>query len=1212
MSLASMSPATSTGTGGRLDFSSSRKMPSSSYNNNNLSGSASNINSSDDTAGSLVREFWRRNPQGVDITAIFGPNEHGEIVDKIKSLDKSGDGFLSPDEFREALEEMASTQAFNKKSFKMLVLAVTALTMLIAAFGGLVYVVVELTKEVNVGDDNVMRSYSGNQPARLANVEFNVSDDGLDTRFKARTHAKAAGAARRSGEQASTQSSSTVATDVNRVNNLRTQAKDLFSMPPEALSDMTSITTTVKEGQNTTLVSVGVTGYTSNQITAARCGLTLRQLLFQTTDPLYPVLNVMYLEMERVGQEKYETVTSVLLTDEGVDKLKLRDGVPEYADICTGTLANGRRLLNVAYFEEMRDTSHELVSQGHIRGLLFWDAFVEHVVKPVANTAQQVVNVVVEVVSEVVEEAAKTFADVFGVDIIGEAVKFLLGGKSVSEVAGDIKNMVLGILGDVLKGLEGFVDWLPFDIFAFPKQLLNYIIDLGNQFMPGMEAFLKDTLGFLADWLYLDDRSRLCIGKGLSDATKMEYTSDDGLWSASMAMPQSENCFGFHWDEIQLDFDRIGACFKSIFEDNPIGKFVAEVVDEMIKFIPDSLIRMLGDIENMILNFIGDIFGAGARDFVQKTLDELDFTTQQIKDASAGRRRAILEAVKEIPDEGTPQHVRKLLLHHTATPHERRVFEEILQNVTHRFMLASLHKLYGANATLHPNAKTHSSSTDTSERRNLLFFTAQDIRNLAWFKSIPFSVSMGAEFVLTRNFDMLVDFAGDVMEHFGVPMLEYEGEFPVFTAITIKVGVRLKLKAPYEFVMVAIDSGIEFRLKLNMDTRLDIATGEIMASLDSSKGGRTGVRLFGSTLSGHAFAGFQVELGLDVGVCLATFCFDVKTNYTQDVFGMGYDFLMDPGKSEDFRESRNASASSSPSFNASSSRALLQNSPSELEAVKDRLKFQLQPTNRFYKYRDINFEKAAQCVLDAEREYFVGGAYMVSRWPMIEVKLSTPAEQFVGETAIPMVDWVLLDWNHRKYNPNALYSDFVLDGFVDGVSNFINDHFAGAAQKVFGFMGLGDAGEDLANAFAKTSIPIIGDALQFTATMAAANIPELEGILPPNIFQFGIPMFCAADLLPVEELWWTFPVYIPPLLKMSFDALTTGRRKLLGEENAVEPRRRRLVPPNMTCFSYGHPCSSSTECCGAGGDGSTTVVCGYSKHSMWALCLHKDDVGFVL
>ena len=99
-------------------------------------------------------------------------------------------------------------------------------------------------------------------------------------------------------------------------------------MPPEALSDMTSITTTVKEGQNTTLVSVGVTGYTSNQITAARCGLTLRQLLFQTTDPLYPVLNVMYLEMERVGQEKYETVTSVLLTDEGVDKLKLRDGVP--------------------------------------------------------------------------------------------------------------------------------------------------------------------------------------------------------------------------------------------------------------------------------------------------------------------------------------------------------------------------------------------------------------------------------------------------------------------------------------------------------------------------------------------------------------------------------------------------------------------------------------------------------------------------------------------------------------------------------------------------------------------------------------------------------------------------------------------------------------------------------------------------------------------
>ena len=64
----------------------------------------------------LQQEFI--GPKGYLAMAIR-PNEHGEIVDKVKSLDKSGDGFLSPDEFREALEEMASTQAFNKKSFKM-------------------------------------------------------------------------------------------------------------------------------------------------------------------------------------------------------------------------------------------------------------------------------------------------------------------------------------------------------------------------------------------------------------------------------------------------------------------------------------------------------------------------------------------------------------------------------------------------------------------------------------------------------------------------------------------------------------------------------------------------------------------------------------------------------------------------------------------------------------------------------------------------------------------------------------------------------------------------------------------------------------------------------------------------------------------------------------------------------------------------------------
>ena len=182
-------------------------------------------------------------------------------------------------------------------------------------------------------------------------------------------------------------------------------------------------------------------------------------------------------------------------------------------------------------------------------------------------------------------------------------------------------------------------------------------------------------------------------------------------------------------------------------------------------------------------------------------------------------------------------------------------------------------------------------------------FSKQDLRNLAWFESIPIQFSLGAEFVLSRTFDFLVDSSGDVMKEIGVPVISYEGEIPVATAVAVKVGIRLMMKAPYEFAMVSMRSGLEFRFKTNFDMRIDIATGEIMSTFDTSKDGVTGVRMLGNKLAGHAYAGFQVELGVDVGVCIATFCFDISLNYTQDVLGMGFDFIMDPGKTETFEDS---------------------------------------------------------------------------------------------------------------------------------------------------------------------------------------------------------------------------------------------------------------------------------------------------------------------
>jgi len=1125
-------------------------------------------------------------------------------------------------------------------------------------------------------------------------------------------------------------------------------------MPPDALSDVTRIT--VPFGGALTSVSVSG-GVQSNQIAAVGAGMTFQMLAFLTEGPIYTrlVLTRLNTKLAQPGSaastaEDVDLIQVYRLTDVAyttvfdddnamMSSATVGAALEEYKKNVTGTR---RRLL-----EELHAPSAELrdamgVAGNGSRNLLFWGV-VQQVFTPappatpscdwlcekrkqLEEATRREAEKVVEVVKKVekVVKVVQTVAQAFGLEFncIGDAVGYVLGqkmaGVSPSAYIGQMEQQVLGFIGTAFDKLNTFVDWLPFDIYNIPGEIENFLRGVGSDFMSTMEGFLKGLQKDLAPWLSLEG-DRFCMGESLAAGMpdlKYEFEKDGQTALSELKMPAKENCMGVVWNEIKINYDRVSACFKTILDDNPVGEFVKEVLSEMLKVMPDAYVKMLDDIENQFLELMKDIFGDQARNYFKQVLDNVDIKADDIR--NAGKRRALLDAMDQLPNEGTPQHIRKLLLHPTATPHERSTFEEILYNVTHRRINATMHKLYGGKSKTHENSEKVSSDT---QRRDLLAFSKQDLRNLAWFESIPIQFSLGAEFVLSRTFDFLVDSSGDVMKEIGVPVISYEGEIPVATAVAVKVGIRLMMKAPYEFAMVAMRSGLEFRFKTNFDMRIDIATGEIMSTFDTSKDGVTGVRMLGNKLAGHAYAGFQVELGVDVGVCIATFCFDISLNYTQDVLGMGFDFIMDPGKTETFEDSssvRRFLLQESPDaatngmditgllekvpegselaktikamdksgdgylsvdeFETGMKDVIVQTTtsaagettaptaagettattaagettattaagettattaagetttttaaettttttttstttttwpvwgPEDYDAVTSALDQQLQPMNGFIRYQNHLIRDAADCVLNATREYFIGGAYIVSRWPRVKIILRTPAEQVLGETKIPMTTITLLDWNHREYKPNYLYTDFVPNAIVEGITDYMNTLYAGKRDEALDFIGYGNnqTVRSIINQIAQPRLDDASDATRFAAELIRDGVPKMDvSGLPYNIFEFHVPLFCSSDFFPVEELWWKYPVYVPPLLTMAFDSLTSRRRELLGADEDVtveeiNKARRRRLQRNTTCASHSGPCSTSSQCCGDN-------VCGYPEYSIWPVCVREEEV----
>ena len=104
------------------------------------------------------------------------------VQDKLKELDLSGDGKI------DAKEIIAGMQALHRERQKtrQLFLLVTALSilmcLLLGAVCGLLFAVIEITKESKIGSNGVMFVKGTSDPVRVASTDFTVIDGVLSTR----------------------------------------------------------------------------------------------------------------------------------------------------------------------------------------------------------------------------------------------------------------------------------------------------------------------------------------------------------------------------------------------------------------------------------------------------------------------------------------------------------------------------------------------------------------------------------------------------------------------------------------------------------------------------------------------------------------------------------------------------------------------------------------------------------------------------------------------------------------------------------------------------------------------------------------------------------------------------------------------------------------------------------------------------------------------
>ncbi|XRB11963.1 hypothetical protein RI054_03g17970 [Pseudoscourfieldia marina] len=1079
--------------------------------------------------------FWQNNPDGLYLPALLGSKgKGGEIARMIMKVDKDNNGYLSREEFREAVE--GGIKEVKRKAFirNLLVVTVVIAIVLLGGLVGVTFTAVHYTKEFRSNDDGTITRNGA--PVKAKSTDFYV-DNGESATTAKRRNAYEQPPTLRSATPVNTTGlnmtakSRVVKTDPLRANNQAVTAKRIMRMTRSELSDLRKITIQTKEGRET----VKVSGYESYTNVDMETNTSMAHLMFYTDQKEKP-------------------------------RLVLTETKNMNTDAVTYTMA----------FPRMHANNTDM------------NAFRRQLLSPELSATRR-----------------ENLFDM-AIDAVGE----VLEGLGLRDFVDDLINGVISVLSEVAKPLTEFIDWLPTS--------WEEVYELFRSVLTG---FFGDAAGMLTDelksWIQIDSSGRICFSPlgGGTQPGSIDWESDDGLYRAELHMPAERNCGGVQWNDIEIDQMKVKAFFDRIMNSNPIGEIISEVVHLMASTVPTLLADWYRQFNGAFFDFVERMLGRGAREKLESFLYPI--LPNQISGRKRVRmmRRKLSAVMREVTSEALQQnrtlpervHVRHMLLHKDTNGPLRDAFEMAMNKVARRRMEATAREIYHVD-NLRARAKAQAAG-DTGEggglRRRKLFMlpSAEDVKNMFWFKTIPISFDFSAEFVFTvalPNFLFLRQ--GDLMQDLGMPKLSISRIFPVTTAISVEVILDFDIVAPYKFLLVSDQAEVEFRLLYEAKAFFDAATGSFTARIDTSRDKKTGVRMVKGSFSGHAQMGVDLHLGIGVGLCAASFCITVRGEMFWNVVTIGFDAVA-------------ASASTETGAGAANNIIASFEDYSPL----------IDPPNKFIAYPEDSIAAASKCANEAESEFILAGLYINAPWPKIMITVDTPIGQVVGDAAVGGAI-TLMKWNWDEYDPPYVYTDiastniglestkmtilqFLATASLQGVVSLLVSATGPVGMFVLG----GPAGFLALTELTRRGAGLFAEAI-------ADLIPLQKDIIPDNIFSFTTGVVCFQDFLdfffPKDVLQFIIPLHIPPLYEALIDAILPPRRRnhTSADDDAEEAVRRWLSDDDVdgddnddesdhwreACLHHGELCSDKSQCC------DDHVVCAHVDYHAFRVCTTPD------
>jgi len=1094
--------------------------------------------------------FWQNNPKGLYLPALLGKSgKSGEIARLIMKLDKNRDGYLSREEFRAAIE--VGIKEVKKKAYirKIIMFVVVLSVVILGACVGVTFTAVHYTKDFQSKDDGTVTRNGA--PVQTDSTDFYVDGDGDEpataTRrageiqpppaLRSRTPINTTGLNMTKGKKYQV-----VITDPLRHNNQQVAAKRILRMTRKELSDLRTITIQTKAGKET----VKVTGYDSSTNVDLEKNISTARLMFHTDQRVRPRL--VFMEQYDMNLQTAKYMMSFPRVDQnGTDMNDFR-----------------RRLLSV---ESSANSRHPLF------------------------------------VGEMIDK---------GISLAISAIGEIMDGLGLSALVDQMIQGIIWVLGEVAKPIAQFIDWLPTSWEEVYTMMKSVLVSIFGDAASALTAELRN-------WVQIDSAGRICLSLlgGGTRPGSIDWESADGIFRAELTMPVERNCGGVQWNDIEIDQMKVKAFFDRIMSFNAIGEIISEVVHLIASTIPTLLSDWYMQFNNAFFDFVEWMFGS--REIRLKIESFLSpIMPSQIYPNGRKRvrmmRRKLSAVVREVASDvklgnrTMPKrlHLRHMLLHNDTDGPVREAFEAAIHKVAKRRMEATAREIFHVD-NLRARAKADAAAGDTGKggshrrRKLLLLPSAQDVKNMFWFKTIPVSFDFSAEFAFTVGFPNFMFLReGDLMKDLGLPKLSISRIIPIFTTLSVEVIVDLDLVAPYRFLLISDEAEVEFRLLFEAMAVFDAADGSFTARIDTSRDKKTGVRMVKGSFIGHGQMGVDLKFGLGVGICLASFCISARGEMAWNVITMGFDTV-------------GASATTLPGAGAANNMIASFNDYGAL----------LKPPNKFIAYSADSIAAATQCANSAQREYILAGLYINAPWPKIKITIDTPIGQIAGG-ASPGGSINLMKWNWDEYDPNYVTTDLGATGIglvseKMSILKFLTT--AGLQGLVTALLGAtGPVGMFLVggpiNSLVLVDLTRRGAAL--FAEAVADLIPDSlqTGVIPDNIFTFTTDVVCFKDsldfLFPKDTLQFVLPLSIPPLYEALIEAILPSRRNhTIADDEAKEVVRRWLSEDDVSdddesehwreaCVHHGELCSDKSQCCDA------HAICDHVDYHAFRVCTTPD------